>query len=116
MKNEKTSFEQRKNARSKSRDYYFSRTELSSLLSAYSLRVAVGDWRDYALDHSPQAAMFSIFKHAYESPMLVIEKRKPRSRKDAAQFFLHDRHRTLIKTSKITELLDYLHRMPRLVK
>jgi len=40
--------------------YYFSRTELSIILSTYSARVARGDWRDYALDNSHDAAFFSI--------------------------------------------------------
>ena len=38
--------------------YYFSRTELSIILSTYSAKVALGDWRDYALDHSSEAASF----------------------------------------------------------
>ncbi|MEC7439037.1 MAG: DUF2794 domain-containing protein, partial [Pseudomonadota bacterium] len=33
------------------RQLYFSRTELSLILAAYSARVAAGEWRDYALDH-----------------------------------------------------------------
>ena len=56
--------------------YYFSRTELSIILSTYSAKVALGDWRDYALDHSSEAASFSIYKHTNETPVLIIEKRK----------------------------------------
>ncbi|MEM7563519.1 MAG: DUF2794 domain-containing protein, partial [Pseudomonadota bacterium] len=35
-------------------------------LQLYSTRVARGEWRDYAIDHSAGVAIFSIFRHANE--------------------------------------------------
>ena len=40
--------------------FYFSRAELSIILSAYATRVSNSDWRDYALDHIANCAIFSI--------------------------------------------------------
>jgi len=102
--------------RQKDKLYFFEKSELGALLSAYSKRVASGEWRDYAIDHNAVSAHFSIFKHTAETPLLVIEKRKPRSQKDRAQFFLHDRKRTLTKSGDIHDILSYLDKMPRLVQ
>lgn len=102
--------------RARNKPYFFEKQELSAILSAYSNRVATGEWRDYAIDHNAGGAHFSIFKHTAESPLLVIEKRKPKSVKDTPQFFLHDRKRTLAKSGKLQDILSYIERMPRLVQ
>jgi len=52
----------------------FDRRELSRLLSLYSLRVASGEWRDYAIDFRPGMAIFSIFRHTAEQPLFAIAK------------------------------------------
>ena len=53
---------------------YFTRAELSQLLSLYSRRVADGVWKDYAIDHTVGLAAFSAFRHSYERPACVIVK------------------------------------------
>ncbi|MHB8529106.1 MAG: DUF2794 domain-containing protein [Caulobacteraceae bacterium] len=53
----------------------FDRGELSQILSLYGRMVAAGHWRDYAIDHLSQAAVFSVFRHASEVPLYRIEKR-----------------------------------------
>ena len=57
-----------------SRTTFFTRSELNRLLSLYSTRVATGEWKDYALDHRPGHAIFSIFRHTLESPRFTISK------------------------------------------
>ncbi len=52
----------------------FDRRELGQLLALYSARVATGEWRDYAIDFRPGMAIFSIFRHAAESPLYAIVK------------------------------------------
>lgn len=37
--------------------------------------VAAGEWRDYAIDHLREAAVFSVFRRASEAPLYRIEKR-----------------------------------------
>jgi hypothetical protein len=53
----------------------FSREELSRILSLYGRFVAAGEWRDYAVDHLKDAAIFSIFRRSAETPLYRIEKR-----------------------------------------
>lgn len=96
------------------RQLYFSRAELGAILSAYSARVAGGEWRDYALDYQNGVAMFSIFRHTHETPVFVIEKRQ-RHLKDAAQFLLRDRARVLCKSGRLNDLISYFSKLPRLV-
>ncbi|MEK9800639.1 MAG: DUF2794 domain-containing protein [Alphaproteobacteria bacterium] len=93
---------------------YFSRPELSAILSAYSARVAAGEWRDYALDHQHGMAMFSIFRHTHETPLFVIEKRQ-RHPKEKAQFLLRDRARVLCKSSAVSDIINHFAKLPRLV-
>jgi hypothetical protein len=60
--------------RQKQKTVYFSRPELNQLLSLYSRKVAAGEWRDYAIDHRPGAASFSVFRHTHESALFTIVK------------------------------------------
>lgn len=38
------------------------------------MRVASGEWRDYAIDFRPGMAIFSIFRHTAEQPLFSIAK------------------------------------------
>jgi len=53
----------------------FTRPELTRILSLYGQFVAAGEWRDYAVDHLADGAVFSIFRRASEAPLYRIEKR-----------------------------------------
>lgn len=93
---------------------FFNRNELGQILATYSSRVACGEWRDYAIDHMPGAAAFSIFRHTHETPLFVIEKQQ-RHPKESARFILRDRQKTLLKASSLTDIIGYFNRLPRLV-
>ena len=93
---------------------FFNRNELGQILATYSSRVACGEWRDYAIDHMPGAAAFSIFRHTHETPLFVIEKQQ-RHRQESARFILRDRQKTLLKASSLTDIIRYFNRLPRLV-
>ena len=53
----------------------FDRLELSRILDLYGRMVAAGQWRDYAMDFTKDAASFSAFRRAAERPQARIEKR-----------------------------------------
>lgn len=53
----------------------FDRKELASILSVYGRMVAAGEWRDYAMAFLSDVAVFSIFRHAAETPIFRVEKR-----------------------------------------
>lgn len=51
------------------------RDELLRILDLYGRMVAAGEWRDYAMDFTRDAAVFSAFRRAAERPAVRIEKR-----------------------------------------
>ncbi|MDT8342849.1 MAG: DUF2794 domain-containing protein [Thermohalobaculum sp.] len=52
----------------------FDRRELAVILNIYGRMVALGEWRDYGIDHLRDRAVFSIFRRAAEHPVYTIEK------------------------------------------
>lgn len=60
--------------RRRQRGVYFDRREINRLLSVYSRQVRRGLWRDYAIDHRPEMAVFSVFRHSFDSPIYRIAK------------------------------------------
>ncbi|WP_170002307.1 DUF2794 domain-containing protein [Pseudopontixanthobacter vadosimaris] len=53
----------------------FGRDELQRILDLYGRMVAAGQWRDYAMDFTRDAALFDAFRRAAERPQTRIEKR-----------------------------------------
>ena len=62
----------------------FNRRELDAILQVYGRKVAEGEWRDYAIDHTDDRAVFSIFRRASEMPMFRVEKVPALARKQGA--------------------------------
>jgi hypothetical protein len=62
----------------------FDRHELSEILKVYGRMVAAGEWRDYAIDHLPDRAVFSIFRRSSEMPLYRVEKNPKLARRQGA--------------------------------
>lgn len=62
----------------------FHRRELDQILRVYGHRVAAGEWRDYAIDHLKDRAVFSIFRRSSEMPLFRIEKVPKNARRQGA--------------------------------
>lgn len=62
----------------------FNRRELDEILRLYGRMVAAGEWRDYAIDHLKDRAIFSVFRRASEVPMFQIVKDPKLTRKQGA--------------------------------
>jgi hypothetical protein len=52
----------------------FDRHELQIILGLYGRMVALGEWRDYAMDFLSDTAVFSIFRRSSEMPLYRIVK------------------------------------------
>ena len=52
----------------------FHRRELDAILRIYGRMVGEGEWKDYAIDHLKDRAVFSIFKRSGEMPLFRVEK------------------------------------------
>jgi hypothetical protein len=63
---------------------FFDRRELNQLMRVYGRMVAAGEWRDYAIDGLREAAVFSVFRHAAETPIYRVEKRPALAKRQGA--------------------------------
>lgn len=62
----------------------FHRRELDLILRTYSRMVAAGEWRDYAIDHLRERAVFSVYRRASEVPLFQLVKTPALARKQGA--------------------------------
>ena len=62
----------------------FHRRELDLILNLYGRKVADGEWRDYAIDHLKDRAVFSVFRRTSEVALFQIVKDPSRARRQGA--------------------------------
>jgi hypothetical protein len=62
----------------------FNRTELDQILGVYGRKVAAGEWRDYAIDHLAERAVFSVYRRTSEMPLYRIVKQPKVARRQGA--------------------------------
>jgi Protein of unknown function (DUF2794) len=62
----------------------FNRDELQKIFNLYGRKVGDGEWRDYAIDFTPQKAVFSIYRQACEFALYRIEKYPRLARRQGA--------------------------------
>lgn len=74
----------------------FERAELMRILDLYGRMVAAGEWRDYAMDFTRQAATFAAFRRAAERPQARVEKR-PALRGKQGMWTLFGEHGQVLK-------------------
>ena len=74
----------------------FDRRELTRIMDLYGRMVAAGHWKDYALAHHPDFAVFAAFRRHSERPEVRIEKR-PELRLKQGAFALIGEHGQLLK-------------------
>jgi hypothetical protein len=92
--------------RARQRTLYFTRGELNQLLGLYSLHVIRGVWRDYAIDHAPGLARFSVFRHTHEAPLYTIVKTAGSSSRPTE--YIVERGRQKLRTARsLAEALEF---------
>lgn len=89
----------------------FHRTELDRILQVYSRYVGSGIFRDYAIDHLKDRAVFSIYKRASEVPMYTIEKEPKRARKQGAYSVVNASGLVLKRGHELPQVLKVLDKI-----
>jgi len=89
---------------------FFERPELDRLLRLYGRMVAAGHWRDYAIDGLKDAAVFSVFQRASESPLYRIEKRPALERRQGAWAIIGQGGMTVRRGRDLDHLLRFFER------
>jgi len=92
----------------------FDRNELNIILSLYGRHVAIGDWRDYAIDFGRERAVFSIFKRTSECPLYRVEKTPKLARKQGAYSITDHTGRILKRGHDLAQVLKILALKPKL--
>ena len=93
----------------------FDRTELGAILSVYGRMVAAGEWRDYAIDHLSDRAVFSVFRRTSEAPLHRIEKIPKLAQKQGAYAVTDTSGRVLKRGHELARVLKVLEKKPRLI-
>jgi hypothetical protein len=91
------------------RRVFFDREDLNHLLGVYSRQVARGIWRDYAIDHRSNMAIFSIFKRSQEQAIFTVTKVLLRGDKEP-NFVLLSRNRQIKSSRDLRHIVDTLQR------
>lgn len=94
----------------------FHRKELDQLLNLYGKMVAAGEWRDYAIDHLSDRAVFSVFRRTSEIPLFQIAKTPKLARKQGAFSVIAAGGRILKRGHELNRVLRVFDKSLRLVK
>ena len=89
---------------------FFERPELDRLLRLYGRMVAAGEWRDYAIDGLRDAAIFSVYRRASETPLYRIEKRPDLARRQGAWAVISQAGHILRRGRELEQVLRFFER------
>ena len=95
---------------------HFDRRELDQILRIYSFMVARGEWRDYAIDHLPDRAIFSIFRRSSEMPLFRIEKNPKLAKRQGAWSVIAASGLILKRGHELQSVLKYFEKSLQLVQ
>ena len=89
---------------------FFSKSELTSILSLYSKQVSKGLWKDYALDNHSETAIFSVFRHTHDKPIYQIIKKRFKGLKNNCEFCIFKDAILISKSSELSFILNKLEK------
>ena len=89
------------------RSVYFLRPELTRILNIYGRLVAAGEWRDYAIDHERDRAVFSIFRRTSEMPLYRVIKEPGRASQQGAWRIVGMNGQILKRGKQLEQLLRF---------
>lgn len=80
------------------------------ILDLYGRMVAAGHWRDYAMSHNPDAAVFAAFRRTAERPEVRIEKRPELRPKQGAFALVGEQGQVLKRGHELAAVLAPIER------
>ncbi|MGQ2951079.1 MAG: DUF2794 domain-containing protein [Agrobacterium sp.] len=94
----------------------FHRRELDAILRIYGRMVGEGEWRDYAIDHLKEKAVFSVFKRSGEMPLYRIEKNPKLASKQGAYCVINTDGRILKRGHELPQVLKVFDKVLKLIE
>ncbi|RFC68416.1 MULTISPECIES: DUF2794 domain-containing protein [Mesorhizobium] len=98
------------------RQVSFERRELETILRLYGRMVAANEWRDYAIDHTTDRAIFSVFRRASETPLFQIVKNPALARKQGAFAVFTGTGQVLKRGQELARVLGVFDKKLRLIE
>ena len=95
-------------AKLKEEEKFFSKRELNKILSFYGMRVASGEWKDYAIDRDREKSSFSIYRHASEMPIYQIIKKHKIKKPDEKWCILSMTGQEIKRNRSLESILKFL--------
>ena len=94
----------------------FHRRELDAILRIYGRMVGEGEWKDYAIDHTKDRAVFSIFKRSGEMPLFRIEKNPKLAAKQGAYSVINTNGMILKRGHELPQVLKVFDKALKLIE
>lgn len=94
----------------------FHRKELDLILRIYGRMVGEGEWRDYAIDHTAEKAVFSIFKRSGEMPLYRVEKNPKLATRQGAYSVVNTHGMILKRGRDLQQVLKVFDKVLKLVE
>lgn len=94
----------------------FDRRELDQILRLYGRMVAANEWRDYAIDHLSDRAIFSVFRRTSETPLFRIVKEPALARKQGAYAVVAASGQILKRGHELARVLTVFDKTLKLVE
>ena len=94
----------------------FHRLELDAILKIYGRMVGEGEWKDYAIDHLKDKAVFSVFKRSGEMPLFRIEKNPKLAAKQGAYSVVNTDGRILKRGHELPQVLKVFDKVLKLIE
>lgn len=85
------------------------------LLRLYGRMVAANEWRDYALDHLEDRAIFSVYRRTSETPLYQVTKTPADSRRQGAWAVLAAGGQVLKRGHELDRVLGVFDKKLRVV-
>ena len=86
----------------------FNRSELGLILAIYGKKVSQGIWKDYAIDHCTNNAIFSFYRSSFEKAFLQIEKNAKTSKSKLKYRLIDSVGRVLKQDNDLTNVINFL--------
>jgi hypothetical protein len=94
----------------------FDRRELDEILRLYGRMVAANEWRDYAIDHLKDRAVFSVFRRTSETPLFQIVKDPAMARRQGAYRVVAAGGTILKRGQELSRVLNVFDKTLKLVE
>ena len=94
----------------------FHRRELDAIFRIYGRMVGEGEWRDYAIDHLREKAVFSVFKRSGEYPLFRIEKDPKLAAKQGAFSVIGAQGKVLKRGHELPQVLKVFDKVLKLIE